>query len=72
MSGFQGKASSPAKLNISRFIASYLGWDDLTYDTKPTERKFNIWYFYDPTKGSREIEIKAVTLKYQLPTRHTY
>ncbi len=67
MSGFQKRASSPAKINVARFIASYLGWTDLSYDTKPSERKFNIWYFYDPTKGPREIETKDVSLKYKLP-----
>lgn len=69
MSGFQGKTLSPAKLSVSRFIASYLGWESLSHDTKPSERKFNIWYFHDPTKGAREIETQSVSLKYKLPPK---
>ncbi|HII4333285.1 TPA: DUF3800 domain-containing protein, partial [Vibrio parahaemolyticus] len=69
MSAFQGKASSPAKLKVAENIASYLGWDTLLHDTKPHERKFNIWYFHDPTKGPREVETKEVKLKYPLPKR---
>lgn len=69
MSAFQGQASSPAKLKVATNIAGYLGWDSLQYDTKPTERKFNIWYFFDPSKGIREVETKEVHLKYPLPKR---
>ncbi|MDG2784024.1 DUF3800 domain-containing protein [Vibrio parahaemolyticus] len=69
MSAFQGKASSPAKLKVAENIASYLGWDTLLHDTEPHERKFNIWYFHDPTKGPREVETKEVKLKYPLPKR---
>ncbi|QYJ98342.1 DUF3800 domain-containing protein [Shewanella alkalitolerans] len=66
MSAFQGKASSPAKLKVASNIASYLGWDSLGYDTKPTERKFNVWYFYDKRQGAREVETKDVNLRYPL------
>lgn len=69
MSAFQGDASSPAKLKVAEKIAKHLGWDSLGHDTKPHERKFNIWYFYDPTKGPREVETKDVLLKYPLPSR---
>jgi hypothetical protein len=69
MSAFQGKASSEAKLAVADNIASYLGWKNLHHDTWHTERKFNIWYFYDPTKGDREIETRPVKLKYQLPPK---
>jgi hypothetical protein len=67
MSAFQGKASSEAKLAVATTIASYLGWDTLKHDTWSTERKFNIWYFHDPTRGAREIKTHGVKLKYPLP-----
>ncbi|PHS25000.1 MAG: hypothetical protein COA83_06750 [Methylophaga sp.] len=66
MSAFQGKASSEAKLAVATNIASYLGWDTLKHDTWSTERKFNIWYFHDPTIGKREIQTHSVKLKYPL------
>ncbi|MBY5922012.1 DUF3800 domain-containing protein [Ferrimonas balearica] len=69
MSAFQGKASSPAKLKVASNVASHLGWESLRHDTRPNERKFNIWYFHDPTKGPREIQTKDVRLKYPLPER---
>jgi hypothetical protein len=69
MSAFQGDATSPAKLKVAEKIAKHLGWGSLGHDTKPNERKFNIWYFYDPTKGPREVETKDVLLKYPLPNR---
>ncbi|WP_162287018.1 DUF3800 domain-containing protein [Pantoea stewartii] len=69
MSAFQGKASNPLKIEVARKIASYIGWEDFSYDTMNFERKFNIWYFYDPTKGPRELETKPVKLKYPLPRR---
>lgn len=67
MSAFQGKASSEAKLAVATNIANYLGWDTLKHDTWSTERKFNIWYFHDPTRGEREIQTHGVKLKYPLP-----
>lgn len=67
MSAFQGKVSSEAKLAVATNIATYLGWDDLGYDTLPSERKFNIWYFCEPNKNGREIKTKIVQLRYPLP-----
>ncbi|KPZ70095.1 DUF3800 domain-containing protein [Shewanella intestini] len=69
MSAFQGKASSPAKLAVATNIALYLGWKDLKHDTWGTERKFNIWYFFDPRAGEREVTTENVKLKYPLPKR---
>lgn len=69
MCAYQGRASSEAKLQVSNKVASYLGWDHLQHDTWHTERKFNIWYFYDKTKGIRDIETKPVKLKHQLPKK---
>ncbi|WP_075686211.1 DUF3800 domain-containing protein, partial [Serratia marcescens] len=56
MSAFQEKATNPRKLEVAKKIAAYIGWDGFLYDTMNYERKFNIWYFYDPTKGPRELE----------------
>lgn len=70
MSAYQGKISSEAKVALAEKIAENLGWDTLTYDTWPTERKFNIWFFYDKTRGFREIETKPVKLKNPLPERN--
>ncbi|WP_288656924.1 DUF3800 domain-containing protein [Pantoea sp. UBA6567] len=69
MCAYQGKASSEAKIAISNKVASYLGWDNLQNDTWHTERKFNIWYFYDPTRGPRDIDTKSVRLRYPLPKK---
>lgn len=69
MSAFQDKATNSRKLEVAKKIASYIGWDGFFYDTMNYERKFNIWYFYDPTKGPRELETKPVKLRYPLPKR---
>lgn len=69
MCAYQGRASSEAKITVSNMVASYLGWEHLQHDTWHTERKFNIWYFYDKTKGVRDIETKAVKLKFPLPAK---
>lgn len=69
MCAYQGKASSEAKIKLSNSVASYLGWDHLQHDTWHTERKFNIWYFYDKKRGVRDIETKEVNLKYPLPRK---
>lgn len=69
MCAYQGKASSEAKLKVSNNVASYLGWPHLQHDTWHTERKFNIWYFYDKTRGPRDIETRPVRLKYPLPKK---
>lgn len=69
MSAYQGKISSEAKVTLAEKIAENLGWDALTYDTWPRERKFNIWLFYDKTRGVRDIETKRVELKDPLPMR---
>lgn len=66
MSGFQGKASSLAKLKVAENIASYLGWEALRYDTSKTERKFNIWYFHPNSGLPREVFTKPVELRYPL------
>jgi hypothetical protein len=69
MDAWQDEASSPTKLAVRSHIARYLGWPDLRADTRPSERKFNIWYFHDKTRGPREPETRSVQLLYPLPAR---
>lgn len=66
MESWQQKALSDGKLDIQKFIAGYLGWPDLRSDTKPTERKFNVWFFHDKSRGGREVNTRPVVLKYPL------
>lgn len=70
MSAWQGKVSSPAKINARKNIGRYLGWDDLVNDTYPYERKFNIWYFKDTRASKREAKAKDVNLIYPLPSKN--
>lgn len=71
MAAWQKKSTSEGKGIIINSIAEHLGWNDLDADTNPAERKFNIWYFYDPTLGQREVITRIVYLKYPLPRRDT-
>jgi hypothetical protein len=64
MEAWQQDAEKPEKDEIKLFIASHVGWDDLRSATFPTERKFNIWYFHDPTLGEREVRARPTRLKY--------
>jgi hypothetical protein len=72
MEAWQGAATSIGKVALQKKIASYLGWPDLRADTKPHERKFNIWYFYDTRDSEREPETRDVILRHQLPRRRRY
>ena len=67
MSAWEGDASSEAKLDIQTWIAHHVGWHDLLSGTRKTERKFNVWMFYDPTKGPRRVLTREVSLRYPLP-----
>ncbi len=69
MDAWQQKATSPSKLAVERHIAEHLGWPDLRSDTRPAERKFNIWYFHDPERGPRDVATRPVNLKHSLPPR---
>lgn len=69
MSSFQGKISSDTKVALANKLAENLGWETLCHDTWPGERKFNIWFFYDKTRGIRDIETKKVILAKPLPGR---
>jgi hypothetical protein len=56
-----------ARLDLQQWIAYHLGWADLKSDTRPNERKFNVWVFYDPTRGSRRLVTRDVRLVFPLP-----
>jgi hypothetical protein len=47
MEAWQGNVQRPEKKEVASWVANHLGWEDLRADTRPTERKFNIWYFVD-------------------------
>jgi hypothetical protein len=64
METWQKRASNPTKINIRKCMAYHLGWDDLDSDTMPTERKFNIWYFFDPVREMRRVTTRKVKLIY--------
>src|SRR5579872_119175 len=66
-SAFEESAEAEAKLDLQTWIAWHLGWPDLAADTKPSTRKFNIWVFYDPTRGRRRAITRPVQLRYPLP-----
>lgn len=72
LSGYQKDVSSERKQALSLLIAEYLGWDKLMYDTLSTEVKFNIWSFYDPTKGRRMVKTKETQLKYPIIKVQTF
>lgn len=67
MEAWQQRSVSACKADLQELIASHLGWNDLKADTYPSERKFNVWYFHDPTQGPREVRTRHVDLKYPLP-----
>jgi hypothetical protein len=62
-SAFEQSAEADAKLKVQQSIAGHLGWPDLRADTKPKERKFNVWVFYDRSRGRRTCDTRRVTLK---------
>ena len=68
METWQQKASNPTKLAVRQMIADHLGWNTLDSDTFVKERKFNIWYFFDPPKEEvRRVQTRPVHLKYSYP-----
>jgi len=67
MERWQGKATNSTKKAIRKTIAHHIGWPDLNWDTRPTERKFNIWYFHDPTRETRSQQSREITLVYPYP-----
>jgi len=67
METWQQKATSSTKTTIRSEIAHHLGWVDLDSDTRPTERKFNVWYFHDKDRESRKVQTRPVKLLYPYP-----
>jgi hypothetical protein len=67
METWQRKATNPAKADVRQVIAEHLGWKDLDSDTYESERKFNIWYFFDPPREQRRVVTRTVKLKYAYP-----
>lgn len=64
METWHKRALNSTKHSIRDEIARHLGWKKLDSDTRKTERKFNIWYFHDPTRETRKIVTRDVTLLY--------
>lgn len=67
METWQQKATNAAKQGVRQIIAEHLGWESLDSDTFKKERKFNVWYFFDPTKEQRKVATRPVKLKYPYP-----
>jgi len=67
MENWQQRATNSTKKAIRKTIARYIGWQNLDSDTRPTERKFNIWYFFDPVRESRKVKTREVSLVYPYP-----
>ncbi|MDY0516172.1 hypothetical protein NMV35_12020 [Pasteurella multocida] len=67
LSQYQNDSLSERKREVANFVAHHLGWESLSHDTLPVEKKFNIWNFHDPTKGPRIVRSRKVKLKYEMP-----
>ena len=67
METWQQKAANETKASVRRTIAEHLGWPDLNADTFVKERKFNVWYFFDPPREQRRVTSREVNLKYPYP-----
>ena len=67
MENWQQRATNNTKKAIRQSISRHVGWPDLDSDTKPSERKFNIWYFFDPVRESRKVKTREVSLLYPYP-----
>lgn len=62
METWQQRTENATKKAIRKIIAKHLGWDELDSDTMPNERKFNVWYFFDPVREQRKVATRGVTL----------
>jgi hypothetical protein len=69
LGAWEQDASADPKLAVQAAIAEHLGWKDLRADTFRPEKKFNVWMFYDPTRGPRKAQSRVVALRYPLPRR---
>jgi hypothetical protein len=68
MASWLGKIESHAKQALVRHAAGFLGWPDLRSDTRPKERKLNIWFLHDRASGARPMPTREVQLRYPLPS----
>jgi len=66
MSAWDREPAGGAKAELAAFVAEHLGWGDLRADTRPTERKFNVWMFYDTQRRARQVTTREVRLRYPL------
>ena len=66
MSTWDREPAGGAKAEQAAFVAEHLGWRDLRADTRPTEREFNVWMFYDKERGMRQATTREVRLRYPL------
>jgi hypothetical protein len=66
VTGWNEEASGLAKTSVRDHVAELLGWRHLRADTKPSEWKFNTWFFFDPKEGKPR-EAKTWALKTYAP-----
>jgi hypothetical protein len=67
MDDWCGDSTIAPKQNVKKAIADRLNWPDLAADTRPSEWKFNIWTFWDPTsKEERPAKTRDVVLRYPM------
>lgn len=67
METWHRRTLNSTKLAIRAEIARHLGWKDLDADRHEVERKFNIWYFHDPTREKRVVTTRTVNLLHPYP-----
>lgn len=71
---WNGGSISEHKATLKHHIAGYVGWRDLKSDTKPDERKFNVWWLTDQIKQGqqRPVVTRPVSLVHPLPPVRVY
>jgi hypothetical protein len=67
MEAWQENVQRAEKKEVGAWIAEHVGWPDLRADTRPEERKFNIWYFLDGRRDTRTVHTRRTRLRYPLP-----
>ncbi len=68
MDDWGGSSTAAPKQRVKKAIAEHLGWADLRADTVPGEWKFNIWTFWDPTRGEKR-SVKTRPVRLRVPMR---
>lgn len=63
LAAWQGRATSEAKHRVMGQIAARIGWPDLRADTRPHERRFNIWHFHPEGDRPREVLTRRVDIR---------